>query len=107
MSHAIDFPVFLKFITIIIVPGVHCIGVTTWNLSRPDVGRTIKINLVCLVRGQEICFHPLLHDLVPVDGIDYEVTSAVKNNGRNDTCKASHRSIGRLSLQYRIWTAPA
>src|SRR5690349_11896620 len=107
MSHTVDYPIFLYLVSLAVVPCVHSIRVTAWYLSIFGTCWTIKARTVGIARSKMICLHPLLHNLLPVDWIDYIVACSMQDNGWHDTSCTPHRIICNLPLLRWIGTSLA
>src|SRR5947209_13431922 len=102
MLHVINLPVFLYLVPIVIVPPIHRIGMTTWNLPMSDTRRAVKARVVCVIRSKIICLHPLLYGLIGIDRIRHSINRSLKNNGWHDTSSTAHSSVCSLSLLHWI-----
>src|SRR6266699_1359552 len=106
MPQSIDLPILLEFIPIAIIPCVDGIHTTAWNLSICDSGRTTKSSVVSAARCQRIRSHPLLYNLVAINGVHDIVVYALKHDGGNDACKVTHSIISQQPLLHGIWSTP-
>src|SRR5258706_9533335 len=104
MPQSIDLPILLEFIPIAIIPCVDSIYTTTWNLSTCDSGGTAKSNIVSAARCKRIRLHPLLYNLVAINGVHDIVVHALKHDGRDDACKVAHGIISQQPLLRGIWS---
>src|SRR5947209_2431599 len=102
MSHTVDQPIFLYLVSVVVVPCVHGIGVTTCYLSVCGARWTIKAGIVGVMRSKMICLHPLSHDLLSINRIYQVVACAMEGNSWHDTGGTPHSVICSLPLLHWI-----
>src|SRR2546421_727366 len=98
MSHTVDQPIFLYLVSVVVVPCVHGIGVTTCYLSVCGARWTIKARIVGVMRSKMIRLHPLSHNLLSVNRIYQVVACSMKGNGWHNTGCTPHSVICSLPL---------
>src|SRR2546430_13235507 len=106
MSQSIDLPILLEFIPIAIIPCVDGIYTTAWSLSGCESRGTAKSSVVSAVRCQRIRSHPLLYNLVAINGVHDIVIYALKHDGGDDASKVAHSIISQQPLLHGIWSTP-
>src|SRR6266446_4076050 len=76
---------------------------TARNLPIGGTARMVEVGMIITVGRERIRFHPLLHNLVPINRRGHTIICAVKNNCGDDTSETTHGGKSGLTLLNWIW----